>query len=153
MKSHLFVYIGHGGCDQYIKVSKLFKKCGNNQDSLNKLPPSLVLGCSSVKLDNCNYNYNSSMLQPLGNIYNWLNCKSSMILGNLWDVTDKDIDIFTLSLLQKWGLIDDYNGSGHDYGMKKLDLTNCVVQSRSKCTLKYLNGSAPVVYGLPMYLK
>lgn len=153
LKSHLFVYIGHGGCDQYIKVSKLFKKCGNNQDSLNKLPPSLLLGCSSVKLDNCNYNYNSSMLQPLGNIYNWLNCKSSMILGNLWDVTDKDIDIFTLSLLQKWGLIDDYNGSGHDYGMKKLDLTNCVVQSRSKCTLKYLNGSAPVVYGLPMYLK
>ena len=25
LKSHLFVYIGHGGCDQYIKVSKLFK--------------------------------------------------------------------------------------------------------------------------------
>lgn len=156
LKSHLFVYIGHGGCDQYIKVSKLLKKCGNDQDSQNKLPPSLLLGCSSVKLDNCNYNYNSSKLQPLGNIYNWLNCKSAMILGNLWDVTDKDIDIFTISLLQKWGLINDStnnnSNNNNNHGMKKLDLTNSVVQSRGKCTLKYLNGSAPVVYGLPMYL-
>ena len=32
-----------------------------------------------------------------------------MILVNLWDVTDKDIDKFTISLFENWGLIESTN--------------------------------------------
>lgn len=132
LNSKLFVYIGHGGCDQYIKVSSLLK----SQDSL---PPSLLIGCSSGKLED------NGEFEPLGNIYNWLICKSPMILVNLWDVTDKDIDKFTISTFENWGLIN--------YSIdKKQDFTKSVMKSRNKCTLKNLNGSAPIVYGLPLLL-
>ncbi|KAL6453928.1 ESP1 Separin [Candida maltosa Xu316] len=131
LNSDLFVYIGHGGCNQYIKESLMFKSCVTKS-----LPPSLLLGCSSGKLDS------NGILEPSGNIYNWLVCKSPMVLVNLWDVTDKDIDAFTLSVFENWGLTKG----------GKCSFTTSVKNSRSKCTLKYLNGSAPIVYGLPLVL-
>ncbi|MCP8717026.1 MAG: C50 family peptidase [Asgard group archaeon] len=138
LKNNLFIYIGHGGCDQYIKVNNLFKSCNSNEISL---PPSLLLGCSSGKLED------NGEFEPLGNIFNWLTCKSSMILVNLWDVTDKDIDKFTISLFENWGLIESTNNIE-----KGQDFTNSIIKSRYKCTLKNLNGSAPIVYGLPLIL-
>jgi separase len=136
LATDLFVYLGHGGCDQYLKTSTLFKKCLPNGP---KLPPSLLIGCSSGALKD------NGFLEASGNIYNWLTCGSPMTLVNLWDVTDKDIDHFSLSVFEKWSLLGT--------GKKNLSICDAVVQSRSCCTLKYLNGAAPVVYGLPLYLE
>ncbi|RCK56346.1 Separin [Candida viswanathii] len=135
LDSNLFVYIGHGGCDQYVKVSSLFKACADSQR--HRLPPSLLLGCSSGKLDD------NGEFEPLGNVYNWLSCGTPLTLVNLWDITDKDIDAFTISVFEKWGLIDT----------ARERFSDAVVKSRCMCTLKNLNGSAPIMYGLPMMLQ
>jgi separase len=138
LRLELFVYLGHGGCDQYMTTSTLYRACLGNRSSLaSKLPPSLLIGCSSGTLQT------NGSLEPNGNVYNWLTCGSPMIMANLWDVTDKDIDLFARSIFEKWGL---FNSDGHE------TICSAVKKSRDICTLKYLNGSAPVVYGLPLVL-
>lgn len=135
---YLFVYLGHGGCEQFIRTSSLLKVACNNDN--HKLPPSLLIGCSSGAL-----NYNG-LLEPNGTVYNWLTCGSPMVVVNLWDVTDKDIDMFSLSVFEKWGLLGNTSSNS-------VNICKAVGDSRERCTLKYLNGSAPIVYGLPMILK
>ena len=60
------------------------------------------------------------------------------MVANLWDVTDRDIDKFTTSLLRLWF-------------KETPSLTQCVAQSRHVCNMKYINGAAPIVYGMPVY--
>lgn len=132
----IFIYLGHGGCEQYIRTSSLFKNTVERA-----LPASLLMGCSSGSL-----RYNG-LLEPDGNILNWLTCGSPMIVANLWDVTDKDIDTYSFSVFSKWGLLENNEDDGN------LNISLAVQMSRNVCNLKYLNGSAPVVYGLPFYLK
>lgn len=134
LKTDLFVYLGHGGCDQYVRTSTLYKRCLPNGP---KLPPSLLIGCSLGALQT------NGILEPSGNIYNWLTCGSPMVLVNLWDVTDKDIDQFSMSIFDHWGL---HKKSG------KLNICEATYRSRLSCNLVYLNGAAPVVYGLPLYI-
>ncbi|ODV98325.1 hypothetical protein PACTADRAFT_48106, partial [Pachysolen tannophilus NRRL Y-2460] len=128
--SDLFVYLGHGSGDQYIR-SKSLKELSN-------CPPSLLLGCSSGLLKD------NGMLEPYGTVFNYLIGGSPMVLVNLWDVTDKDIDKFSLSVFEKWGLFEN--------NVKSENICQAVSSSRDVCHLKYLNGSAPIVYGLPYYL-
>lgn len=137
LKTDVFVYLGHGGCEQYVKSSTLIRAILSEKKGI--LPPSFLIGCSSGALQL------NGALEPNGNIYNWLLCGSPMVVANLWDVTDKDIDLFSLSLLQKWGLLP-----GCERG--PLNVSQAVAKSRGECTLKYLNGSAPIVYGLPLRL-
>ena len=63
------------------------------------------------------------------------------MVANLWDVTDKDIDKYTAELLKSWWSAED--GS---------DLIPYVQKARKACKMKYLVGSAPVVYGLPVFI-
>lgn len=128
--SDLFVYLGHGGCEQYISPSALA--------SAESLPPSLLIGCLSGALKLCGH------LEPHGNIYNWLAAGSPMVLVNLWDVTDKDIDAFSDAVLNHWGLTSSHRG---------VPISTAVARSRNQCTLRYLNGLAPVVYGLPLSIE
>lgn len=137
LTSDLFVYLGHGGCEQYVRPSSLLKTV--NSSPSQKLPPSLLVGCSSGKL------HSNGFLEPNGNVYDWLICGSPMILVNLWDVTDKDIDSFSSSVFEKWGL---FSSSRTDFS-----ISEAVSASRDECTLKYLNGSAPIVYGLPLKIR
>ncbi|WEJ92812.1 separin protein [Yamadazyma tenuis] len=131
LKKDLFVYVGHGGCEQYIKASSLFKFTNSRKE----LPPSLLFGCSSGHITT------NGMLEPHGNVLNWLTCGSPMVLANLWDVTDKDIDKFTMGVFKLTSLC----GEG-----SSLTVTESVKEGRKYCNLKYLNGSAPIVYGLPL---
>ncbi|KAG5422064.1 ESP1 [Candida metapsilosis] len=129
--SKLFVFIGHGGCDQYIRSREMF-----HATQYSDLPPCLLIGCSSGELQDHGH------FEPSGGIFNWINCGSPLVLANLWDVTDKDIDAFTISMFNKWGLLDETN--------EKLNIAEAVRLSREVCILKYLNGAAPVIYGLPL---
>ncbi|CAI5757796.1 unnamed protein product [Candida verbasci] len=128
----MFIYIGHGGCENYYKPMKMYKAFRNKN-----LPPSLLIGCSSGSVTN----YEN--LNSYGNFFNWVNNNVPSMLVNLWDVTDKDIDLFTLSMLEKFGLINKNVN-------EKKNLSQAALESRSKCVMKYLNGSAPVIYGLPI---
>jgi len=67
---------------------------------------------------------------------------SPAIVGNLWDVTDRDIDRFTKSLLQAW----------LQHG-QKLSLPQFIRNARQVCKWPYLIGASPVLYGIPVFLK
>ncbi|CCE81412.1 Piso0_002067 [Millerozyma farinosa CBS 7064] len=134
--SNLFVYLGHGGCEQYIRSSSILKDFSRIEN--NNLPPSLLIGCSSGAVST------SGLMEPNGQIYTWLSCGSPMVLANLWDVTDKDIDSFSASVFEKWGLLHSPNS------MKVQNSSQAVLASRSCCVLRFLNGSAPIVYGIPL---
>lgn len=73
---------------------------------------------------------------------------SPAVVGNLWDVTDKSIDQFTRQLLHTWGLLPSL-----DKPEQPVSLVEAVAASRNHCSLPYLIGAAPVVYGIPVYLK
>lgn len=62
-------------------------------------------------------------------------------MGNLWDITDGEIDRFTRALIELW--------LSAEPGTK---LYSAMQQAREACRLRYLTGSAPVMYGLPMWI-
>lgn len=135
LRRDLFVYLGHGGCDQYLSASSLLKACLLQGKTA---PPSLLIGCSSGAVEA------HGLLAPSSNVFNWMVCGSQMLLANLWDVTDKDIDQFSQSVFEKWGLF----GSS---GQNNTSICAATQICRKECTLRYLNGASPVVYGLPMH--
>lgn len=132
--SGLYVYLGHGGGEQYMRTSTLFKAHVENLSQY--LPPAILMGCSSGA-----YQANGE-LEPTSNVFNWLVCGAPMVVANLWDITDKDIDNFSDSVFAKWGFV---RGQQH-----QVDICRAVASSRDSCTLKHLNGAAPIVHGLPL---
>jgi len=62
------------------------------------------------------------------------------VVGNLWDVTDREIDRFLESCLRRW------------FSDSNCDLAEAVRAGRSACKLVFLTGAAPVVYGIPVSL-
>ncbi|ODV87668.1 hypothetical protein CANARDRAFT_25911 [[Candida] arabinofermentans NRRL YB-2248] len=139
-QSNLYVYIGHGGGEQYVK-SKSIK-------SMERIPPVLLLGCSSGNLKS------GGIFKPYGTVYNYLIGGSPMVLANLWDVTDKDIDKFTVQFFKNWGLFADYDSfDSFDVDQETLSAGQSISVSRDVCVLRYLNGAAPVLYGLPLKMR
>jgi len=80
------------------------------------------------------------------------------VVGNLWDVTDRDIDRFSRTMLKEWRLWDKSNESDttkDDINFndnRSTSLVEAVALARDSCTLPYLIGAAPIVYGVPVYL-
>ncbi|SCV01005.1 LANO_0F09670g1_1 [Lachancea nothofagi CBS 11611] len=126
--SKVFIYVGHGGGEQYVRLKKI--------KELDSAAPSFLLGCSSAYMDS------RGKLEPSGVIYSYLLGGSSMVVGNLWDVTDKDIDKFSGAMFGELGLMGE--------GKEGKTVSQAVSLARNSCHLKYLNGAAPVVYGLPL---
>lgn len=131
--SNMFLFVGHGGGEQFARNKEITK--------LNHISPSLLLGCSSAAMKA------SGGLEPSGVIYSHLLGGSNMVLGNLWDVTDKDIDKFTLCLLENIGLVTDITTEQRE----NEGMCEAIITAREVCNLKYLNGAAPVIYGLPAH--
>lgn len=78
-------------------------------------------------------------------------------MANLWDVTDKDIDKFASSVFERVGLgVVEGGAAGTVDGSGRLpreSLAAAVGHSRDVPLLKYLNGAAPVVYGVPVWFE
>ena len=64
-------------------------------------------------------------------------------VANLWDVSDKDIDRFSLAVLDAWVL-----GSGDKPGSESL--ADVLPAARGACKLRHLVGCSPVCYGVPV---
>lgn len=126
----VFVYFGHGGGEQYIR-SHVIKQ-------LSQCAVSILMGCSS------GYLKPAGDFDPYGTPLNYMIAGCPALVSNLWDVTDKDIDRFSKTMFEKWGL----------GGEKKSDvsLVQAVAASRDACNLRFLNGASPVVYGIPVFL-
>ncbi|GAA5928121.1 separase [Sporobolomyces koalae] len=133
----LFLFFGHGGAEQYIRrrVIRHLPKCA----------VTMLWGCSSGMLKD------QGDFDPVGTPYNYMIAGCPALVVNLWDVTDKDIDKFALSVFDKTGITKTRPDGEEDQGKStKLSLTTAVAQSRTVCNLRYLNGAAPVVYGIPV---
>ncbi|SCV03111.1 LAMI_0H05556g1_1 [Lachancea mirantina] len=128
--SSIFIYVGHGGGEQFVK-SKELKVC-------NELSPTFLLGCSSA------YLRTFGQLEPHGILKAYLSAGCPMIVGNLWDVTDRDIDKFSYAMFDQMGLLQS--------DKKPENFAVSVSRAREACHLQYLNGAAPVIYGLPLKL-
>ena len=157
----IMLYFGHGSGGQYIRPRTIKR--------LEKCAVALLMGCSSGALTE------AGEFESYGTPINYMHAGSPAVVATLWDVTDKDIDKFSQTVLEEWGLFGDSpppvinsptkkstkrkgkntvevtpsNMIGKDGGVS---LDEAVSRGRDSCILKYLNGAAPVVYGVPVFL-
>lgn len=136
-KKGLFLYFGHGSGAQYIR--------GRTVKRLTKCAVSFLMGCSSGSLTE------AGEYEPYGTPMNYLHAGSPALVATLWDVTDRDIDRFTTTTFDAWGLIE--KPENREKKRADVSLDAAVARSRGACVLKYLNGAAPVVYGVPVFLE
>ena len=154
----IFLYFGHGSGSQYIRP-RTFKK-------LDQCAIALLMGCSSGALTE------AGDYESYGTPIDYMHAGSPAVLATLWDVTDKDIDRFSQTVLEKWGLFEepkhDITSSPVKKGTKsrgkskvksatsaeneRRSLDQAVAEARDCCIMKYLNGAAPVIYGVPVML-
>ena len=154
----VFLYFGHGSGGQYIR-SRTIKK-------LDTCAVALLMGCSSGALTE------AGEFEPYGTPINYMHAGCQALLATLWDVTDKDIDRFSYTVLEKWGLLQEPQTEPSGSPVKRaakqrgkskaatiksveresISLDQAVARGRASCILKYLNGAAPVVYGVPVFL-
>ncbi|CCE63035.1 hypothetical protein TPHA_0D04010 [Tetrapisispora phaffii CBS 4417] len=132
--SNLFVYVGHGSGEQFVRAREIMK--------LDMISPSFLLGCSSASIKYF------GKLEPTSTIIAYLVGNCPMVIGNLWDVTDKDIDLFSRKLFSNIKFIEDVE-FGERKGAQRISLA--LSDARKVCYLRYLNGAAPVLYGLPIH--
>lgn len=137
-KKDLFLYFGHGSGAQYIR--------GRTVKRLTQCAVTFLMGCSSGTLTE------AGEYEPYGTPMNYLHAGSPALVATLWDVTDRDIDRFTTTAFDAWGLIEKKDKKDKSRG-ENVGLDTAIARSRSACVLKYLNGAAPVVYGVPVFLE
>ncbi|KAK4048368.1 separin protein [Microbotryomycetes sp. JL221] len=142
--SDLMLYFGHGGAEQYVRsqtVKHVTPRCAT----------TMLWGCSSGTLKS------QGDYELVGTPYHYLVGGCPALVANLWDVTDKDIDKFAVSVFEKIGIWTDVTTArtdkleSGDKVNEQISLTTAVAASREVPLLKYLNGAAPVVYGVPVW--
>lgn len=131
-ESDLFIYCGHGSGEKYLHRDKILS-------IRSGCSAALLFGCSSGRLET------EGIYGPNGTVLSYLRAGSPCVLAMLWDVTDKDIDQFSVRVLQQW-LLASSDGGGRSGG----SLSSVVQSARAVCKLRYLNGHAAVCYGLPL---
>ncbi|EFE31688.1 separin, putative [Trichophyton benhamiae CBS 112371] len=143
----ILLYFGHGSGAQYIR--------GRTIRRLDKCAVTFLMGCSSGAMTE------AGEFEPYGTPWNYMHAGTPALVATLWDVTDKDIDRFTTSVFERWGLFPTPDTTAKRpiasaSGIKhtgQVGLDTAVAGSRDTCILKYLNGAAPVLYGVPVFLK
>lgn len=121
VNSESFIYVGHGSGKNYIRGSEL-RRYYRRQTAV------FLFGCNSLRV--------ADPLLDDDALTDYSVMGSSIIMGMLWSVKDKDINRFSLEFLSR---IFDY----------KQSLGTALRESREACVLSYLTGGAPVSYGLP----
>ncbi|KAK9354170.1 peptidase family C50-domain-containing protein [Lipomyces doorenjongii] len=138
-QNEIVLYFGHGGGEQYIRPSQI--------KSLDKCAATFLLGCSSGAL------HSSGNFEPWGTPMNYLIAGCPLLVANLWDVTDKDIDKFSHEMFRLWGLYDlASKETKKKVSAETYTIGDAMAKARDICNLKYLNGAAPVLYGIPLDL-
>ncbi len=133
-KSDLFIFCGHGAGE------KMFSKDTMNFIQSNQGPNVMLWGCSSGKLSG------RGVFDPTGAAIRHLQCGAKFVIGNLWDVTDKDLDKLSIDCMTKSLELD----GGKD---DTKSVSEALAIARDVCKMKYAVGSAAIVYGIPMICK
>ena len=129
------LYIGHGGAEKYFS-EKDIKQFGPIKTAV------ILIGCASAR------QYKQEKYKRLtelnGVSADYLKAKSPFLMGNLWSVTDKDIDKITRKVLNE--IILFVNGD-KKYRERNFDLGHVIHMAKWNCHFKFLNGSAVTTYG------
>ncbi|VEL21746.1 unnamed protein product [Protopolystoma xenopodis] len=119
---------------------------------------ALIFGCSSGRPRW------EGRHEPYTSTFNHLFAGCPFVLGLLWDVTDKDMDRFTVRFITHW-LCTKINTS-EPYSAELRETTkvsqnpafssnrtigSCIFRALSACKLPNLIGKSVIVYGLPVY--
>ncbi|KAJ5518708.1 Peptidase C50 separase [Penicillium expansum] len=104
----LFLYFGHGSGAQYIR--------GRTVKRLTQCAVAFLMGCSSGTLTE------AGEYEPYGTPMNYLHAGSPALVATLWDVTDRDIDRFTTTAFDAWGLVEKKDKKNESRG-RMLGLT------------------------------
>ena len=149
----LFIFCGHGAGEKMCDPFRLrrFASC----------PAALLWGCSSGVLKA------HGVHDALGTALYYLLAGAPFLIGNLWDVTDKDIDKLCMAYMASildlrgpGGNGDGGDSSGDGGGVEKraqggangARVAGALVQCRNVCRMANAVGSAPVLYGIPTLL-
>ncbi|KAK2806302.1 hypothetical protein FQN51_007343 [Onygenales sp. PD_10] len=156
----LLLYFGHGSGAQYIR--------GRTIKRLDRCAVTFLMGCSSGALTE------AGEFEPYGTPMNYMHAGAPALVATLWDVTDKDIDRFAQCTFEQWGLMEKgpavasqscksratKAAKSHQSSAARqiekdgpVGLDTAVANSRGACIFRYLNGAAPVVYGVPVFFK
>lgn len=130
--SELVMYFGHGGGEEYLRSHKV--------RALKRCAVTMLWGCSSGLLRE------QGDLDPTGTPHDYMLAGAPCLVGNLWDVTDKDIDRITGAVMDHLGL------EKGKLGASGMSVVQAVSKGRSTARLQYLTGAALVVYGVPVYM-
>ncbi|KAJ1018901.1 hypothetical protein NDA16_004704 [Ustilago loliicola] len=152
--SDLVLYFGHGGAEQFIRSSRVRE--------LQRCAVTMLWGCSSAELkDNGDFD-------PTGTPLNYMCAGAPAMVGNLWDMTDRELDSVCEGVFGRLGLMEarersqvgtsarqiQVDGNGNPVASRpptEMSLARAVSESRNDCRLPYLTGAATVVYGVPVY--
>ncbi|XP_069826304.1 separin [Dendropsophus ebraccatus] len=127
-KQDLYIYVGHGAGAHFLDAQTLQR--------LDCNAVALLFGCSSAALAV------RGDLEGAGIVLKYLMAGCPLVVGNLWDVTDREIDRYTVAFLQGWLRAGPASS-----------LLKYLSESRQAPKLKYIIGAAPVAYGLPVALQ
>lgn len=131
----IFAYCGHGAGELLVGRDAVA--------GLTKCAVAVLMGCSSGRLKG----YGD--FEPMGMATSYLAGGSPAVVANLWDVTDKDIDRFSVALIEAF-LGEGGGGAGKGSNRRALTLAHAVAESRSECKMPFIIGYAPVCYGIPV---
>eukprot|EP01039_Chlorochromonas_danica_P000696 gene696-754_t len=123
-----YIYSGHGAGDKIFKIlSDPIQHRG-----------ALLWGCSSGKLTT------QGLFDPEGSALQHLQNGCSMVAGNLWDVTDRDLDKLSVACMEKALTIQQKISD------ERISFAKALGEARDVCKLKYAVAGAAIMYGLPM---
>lgn len=91
--SDILLYMGHGGGAQYIR-NRTIRRLGKCRAT------ALLMGCSSASLADV------GDFEVYGLVWSYMLAGCPAVVGTLWDVTDKDIDLYTGRLYEEWGVVE-----------------------------------------------
>jgi hypothetical protein len=147
-RNGLLLYCGHGGATCCFSRSQVEALMNSGEEGTPRRCRStiILMGCSSGKLVSVNRKDSNitdkvtMFYEPEGIALSYLCAGAPCVVGNLWDVTDRDIDRYCMTLLETF--------LGADGG----SLAKCVAEARSSCKMRHIVGLAPVCYGVPVHL-
>jgi separase len=123
-ESRLVLYAGHGTGEAFVDPRR-------PEFEGATWAPVLLMGCSSASRKP------TGVFEPNGKVLDAYLARSPLVVGTLWNVSDVDIDRFTVALLSE---VKEAGAT---------DILDAVASSRRACKLRMLVGAAPVCFGLP----
>lgn len=115
-----------------------------------------LMGCSSGAL------HTAGSYEPIGMALHFVGSGAPATVANLWDVTDGDIDQMTktalevcVTTLRNFFVVSFFPFSCYTHPCFQAcksgtELSLSIATAREVCNLPFINGAAPVVYGIPV---